>query len=520
MALYTRGRARRALIDTVSYRAISQVATILGYVVMVRGMTKEDFGVFNLLYSFIPVISTFASLGLEQTLRRYQPEYLRAGNRSAAAWLVRFVASARFGTNVILLSVILLGWNYAAPVFKLQPYRAEFAIFCLLVLLYFQARILQISLAGNMLHRYSVGSLAVLSVVKLIAYGLLAWRHAMTVDNVILAETVAFAVAYTFMFRAYRRHCAGKAAAAGYRPDQEERRRLLRYGVFNNFNDAGTLMLTSKTDNFFIAAIIDPVSVGIYSFYTRLNEMARHLLPVNLFENVVQPLFFAVPAAEADRKLPLYFSLLVNLNLALQWPILAFVTAYHTEIVQVVFGGKFVEDSWMLPVIAGFATLNLVGTPVTLVVQYEEKPGVLLISKVFGFYNVIALLALLPIAGVYGAAIASGTAQAMKNAFIWWHVRHRARWTNAGAALLVSGLLWGAVVMICRAISVVTGGAPLVNLCIGVVVVALASLIHLRGPAISDGDRSILAGVLSGREAEIFRRLGLLRRKEAVSRDE
>ena len=103
MSLYTRGRARRALIDTVTYRAMSQVATILGYVVMVRGMTKEDFGVFNLLYSFIPVISTFASLGLEQTLRRYQPEYLRAGNRSAAAWLVRFVASARFGTNVILL---------------------------------------------------------------------------------------------------------------------------------------------------------------------------------------------------------------------------------------------------------------------------------------------------------------------------------------------------------------------------------------------------------------------------------
>ena len=121
MSLYTRGRARRALIDTVSYRAISQVATILGYVVMVRGMTKEDFGVFNLLYSFIPVISTFASLGLEQTLRRYQPEYLRAGNRSAAAWLVRFVASARFGTNVILLSAMLLGWNYVAPLFKLLP---------------------------------------------------------------------------------------------------------------------------------------------------------------------------------------------------------------------------------------------------------------------------------------------------------------------------------------------------------------------------------------------------------------
>ena len=131
-------------------------------------MTKEDFGVFNLLYAFIPVISTIASLGLEQTLRRYQPEYLRAGNTAGAAWLVRFVASARFGTNVILLSVILLGWNYVAPLFKLAPYRAEFMIFCLLVLLYFQAGILQISLAAHMLQRYSVGSMAMFAMVKLL----------------------------------------------------------------------------------------------------------------------------------------------------------------------------------------------------------------------------------------------------------------------------------------------------------------------------------------------------------------
>jgi O-antigen/teichoic acid export membrane protein len=86
MALYSRDNARRSLIDTVSYRAVSQLATALGYVVMVRGMTEQDFGVFNLLYAFIPFVSTFASLGLDQTLRRYQPEYLRSGNTAASSY--------------------------------------------------------------------------------------------------------------------------------------------------------------------------------------------------------------------------------------------------------------------------------------------------------------------------------------------------------------------------------------------------------------------------------------------------
>jgi len=50
-------------------------------------MSKTDFGVFNLLYSFIPLVGTVASLGLEQTLRRFQPEYLRQGSlRPARGW--------------------------------------------------------------------------------------------------------------------------------------------------------------------------------------------------------------------------------------------------------------------------------------------------------------------------------------------------------------------------------------------------------------------------------------------------
>ncbi|MGB7738774.1 MAG: lipopolysaccharide biosynthesis protein [Steroidobacteraceae bacterium] len=512
MSLYTRSQARRSLIDTVSYRAVSQLATILGYIVLVRAMTKEDFGVFNLLYAFIPVLSTVASLGLEQTLRRYQPEYLRSGRKAAAAWLVRFAASARFGMNVMLLSLILLGWNYVAPLFKLTPYRGEFVIFSFLMLVHFQARILEISLAAHMLQRYSVGAMAVVAVVKLLAYCTLWWQGIFTLTNAIVADTAAFAIAYVFMLRAYRRYCAPGDRIESFRPDRAERQRLLRYGFFNNFNDAGTLVLSGQSDSFFIAAIIDPVSVGIYAFYMRLNDMAHSLLPVQLFENVIQPLFFAVPRSEADQKVPRYFSLLLNLNLLIQWPVLAYATAYHAEIVQVIFGGKFLEHSWLLPVAVAFATFNVIAVPVTLVAQYEEKVDIILWSKIFGIYNIIALLALLPVAGVYGAAIASGSAQAMKNGYIWWHVRNRARWINAGTAMLFSVALWGSIVAVCILLKSVSGAAAVVHLFVGALLVGLGCLAHLRGPALSITDREILEAILGGKEAAILRRIGLLAR--------
>src|SRR5271156_2129629 len=101
--LYDRSRARRSLFDTVAYRIVSQIATVLGYVVLVRAMHKEDFGVLSLLYSFVGLVGTAVSLGLEQTLRRYQPEYLRLGNSAGAAWLVKRVAALRLVANCVVL---------------------------------------------------------------------------------------------------------------------------------------------------------------------------------------------------------------------------------------------------------------------------------------------------------------------------------------------------------------------------------------------------------------------------------
>ena len=511
MAIYSARKARRALVDTVVFRAISQIATIIGFIVLVRAMPEEDFGVFNLLYAVIPVLSAVASLGLEQTLRRYQPEYLASGNVQAARWLVRFVASARFGTNVILLTLILLAWNWLAPIFKITPYRIEFAFFCLLVLLHFQARILKLSLAANMLHRFSVGGLALLSVAKLIVYALFAFHGNLTLSKAIFADTTAFALAYGLMLYAYRRHCLPPQGPR-FRPPSTERKRLIRYGLLNNFNDAGTMTLGTKSDNFFIAAFLDPVSVAVYAFYNRLDEMLAGLQPVRAFENVVQPLFFAVPLTQARERVPRYFSLLLNTTLLLQWPVLAMSVAYHSHIVAIVFGGKFSEYSLLFPIIVSFSMLRVIEKPATLVAQYEEKAGIILLSKIFAIYNVAALLVAIPIAGVYGAALATGTATFFKNAFIWWHVRKTARWLNVGSALAYGISFWGSAVVACMLTNSLLDVAPIIELFFGAAIISVTGLVFLRTPAISRSDREILGNVLGGKEARLLRYIGVLER--------
>lgn len=507
MRLYSRAAAGRSLLDTFAFRAISQLATALGYLVLVRAMAKEEFGAYNLLYAFIPVFSTLVSLGLEQVLRRYQPEFLGSGRPGAAAWLLRVVSAGRLATNLVVLAAILLAWQYVAPPFKLGPYREVFVGFSLLILIHFQVRILQLALSSHMLHRYSVGSTAALAMVKLALYLALYLNHSLTLVAALAIDTAAYGLAYAILRFAYRRQVPRTTEPAAL--SRDERRRMVRYGLLNNFNDAGVLLMYSTMDTFFIARFASVVAVGVYGFFSRLTEMASSILPVRLFDNVVQPLLFATPRAESDERIPRYFTFLLNINLTVQLPVLAFVLGFHHELVQLLSGAKYVDDSWMLPLLVAFATINVVSDPASLVAQYDEKAGILLVSKLFAVYNIAAMAVLVPVMGIYGAALASGSAQTMKNAYIWWSVRRRARWLNGLGAMLALVVVWGAAVAACLAVK--TLGLPVVaDLAIGAVIVAAALWVHLRGPALSSSDREILASVAPQRAGQLLQRLGLL----------
>jgi O-antigen/teichoic acid export membrane protein len=511
MSFYNRTRARRSVVDTLRYRIISQIATVASYVVLVRGMSEHEFGVLSLLYALIPVLSTLASFGVEQVLRRFEPEYLHVGKSQAAAWLVRTVASIRLVSNLVLLTLIGLLWNWIAPLFQLGPYRLQYAYFCALLLMHFQANILQLTLSSHLLQRHAIGMTAAQSIAKLAIYLICLWFGTLTLSLAILADTIGYAILYAGTRFAYVRHCRPPPVIERYRVDPAERRRLLRYGFYNNFNDAGTFILSSRSDNFFIAAYLNPTAVGAYTFYTRLNEMMLSVLPLRQFNNVIRPFFFATTRERAAEQLPRYFTLLVNLTLCLQLPIAAFVIAYHAEIVGVLFGGRFHEFSGLLAVVVGFSVVAVISEPATLVAQYAERAATILISKVFLAYNVVAMLVLLPVLGLYGAAIATGTATMMKNCFIWWHVRGTARWTNFPAVLGFGSLIWGSAIGACYAIKWLLPAPPIVQMSIGVMLCALSWSLYIRSPAVAESDRMLLARVLHGKESEVLRWLGIIR---------
>jgi O-antigen/teichoic acid export membrane protein len=511
MSSYSSGHARRGVFHTAIFRAVSQACTLASYVVLVRSMSEHTFGVLSLLYAAIPVMSTVASFGIEHTLKRFQPEYLTSGRPEAAKWLLRISSTTRLVSNVLLIALVLLLWDWIAPTFKLGPYRREFLLFSVLILLHFQSSILQLSLSSQMLLGHAGAMIVVLSATKLIAYVILAATHELTLVTAIMADTLAYLLMYTGLRIVHYKYGVLASVKNKFKPDATERKRLLRFSFFNNFNDAGTLLLTSASDSLFIGALMNPVAAGTYSFYSRLNEMGTQLLPIRQFGSVIQPIFFGVKSGEAAARIPRYFTLLTNLTMLVQWPLLAFALAFHHEIVMVVFHGKFAQYSWLLPLMMTFATLNRFNEPVSMVIQYEEKSSILLLSKVFAIYNAVAVVVLIKVAGIYGAAIANGTGQLLKNLFVWWHVRKIAVWVNLRALILSSLLIWGGAVGLCYLMKTLLAAPMLVHMALGVVICTIAMLLYVRSPALSTSDRQLLASVFHGRERRILAAVGIVR---------
>jgi hypothetical protein len=148
---------------------------------------------------------------------------------------------------------------------------------------------------------------------------------------------------------------------------------------------------------------------------------------------------------------------------------------------------------------------------VTCVAQYQERASLILCSQLFGLYQIVAMLLLVPLCGLLGAAIATGTFHLFRNLFVWWQVRDQARWLNYRAVLVSATLIWGAAVLASLGVRQLAI-APLAALACGLVICVLAMLAYVRSPALSRSDRELLAQLFHGREARVLQHLGILPR--------
>ena len=123
-------------------------------------------------------------------------------------------------------------------------------------------------------------------------------------------------------------------------------------------------------------------------------------------------------------------------------PIFFFIAVLGEELIKLFFGGKFLEYSHVLVGVYFFSILNAFQMPLGLMAQLKERADIMLYSKVFAVYNLIADIFLIKYFGIWGAVFATGTAVLGKNMFIWCFLRKEASFNGMRGYFLTSICFW------------------------------------------------------------------------------
>ncbi len=433
-------RTNSAIKYTFIFNALSKASGVVAVVLLVRALSEYDYGVYNLLYSVIGLIGMIASFGIGNTLQRYIPEYYQKGEFIIAHNLYRTVSLLRLITNVIILGLALIFWQQIAPIIKLSGYKHYFMLFTLIIFLHMQRSILEICLSSYFLHKYSKGIGCVFPIIKAIGYSLIIFFDK-SIWYAIITDLLAYIVVFVSLQIVYfKKIPITRGNLKSFNKD--EKRRITRYALFYNFNDAGVGLLASNFDNFILVMFLNPIAVGAYSFCFNLTYLINSILPMTYFMEVIRPAFFSAATSSNNNNSTFFFQNIIKVDSLFSIPCCFFLLMYSHDIISIVFKRKFIEYSSVLTLIFLFQTMSSFAFPVELIAQLKEKADIILYSKFFAVYNIIADIVLIKYFGIWGAVFATGTATLGKNLFIWYFVREDAKFRGMGTFFLKIILFW------------------------------------------------------------------------------
>ena len=477
---------------TVVFRVLSQATSLVVAVLLVRALSEHDYGIYNLFYSVISLLGMVASFGLANTLQRYIPEYYSNGEFRIANNLYRIASIIRLFSNVFILGLGLIFWDLIAPYLKIVAYKQYFMLFMLIILLHMQRGLLEICFDSYFLQKYSQGFSLVFVLIKAAGYTL-AVLMKMNLWFILIIDLLASAIIFSVLqFFYYKKVPITKGHME--RINKGEKRRLIRYALFYNFNDTGAGLLNADFDNFIIVMYLNLVAVGAYAFCNTITRMIGRLIPVNYLLSVIRPAFFSIGSKSDSRQVNRFYQSLVKINYLFNIPIFFFIAIFGEEFIKIFFGGKFLEYRHVLTVVYFFTMINAFQMPLGLVAQLKEKADIILYSKIFAVYNLIADILLIMYFGIWGAVFATGTAVLGKNIFIWYFVRKEASFKGMGKYISTSIVFWLAVSAIVVSLKHSMSNYLIVFI-IGVIIFSISFVLQFRFNLFNEYEKKAFQGI-------------------------
>ncbi|HEY9035111.1 MAG TPA: polysaccharide biosynthesis C-terminal domain-containing protein [Pseudomonadales bacterium] len=501
-------RARRSARDMLLYRTLSGGGNALAIFLLLRLLSEEQYGVYSLFMSVLPILAAVLSMGLASTVQRFMPELVRRREFTLVKRAVFTMVALRTISLLVVAVVASLWADELLAAYSLSSWSMLVLPFAVIIFSDFQARLLRSTLVAFLEMRLATSSQVVFSLIKVAGYAIGLWQGwslAVIIWIDVLAN-VALMLLLAHAGLGRLRHLHGPSPQF----ETVERQRLVRYALYYSFNDASGIPMGKSADQLFIGYYLEPVMVAAYAFATTLNKLLLRITPVRYFIEILRTVFFASGNTVPHEVVGERFLLLSKLVWILMLPVYFVLFALYEPMTGWLLAGKYQQFGWVVFTMLGFGLIAAIEMPVLLVLQLRERSDLMFYGNFFALYNLLMDWWLIPLIGLWGALLATGSAVCLRLLFWWWFVRLDAPVHRLSYFLCVTAVYW---VMCSGALMALNVWLPSDQwrVITGLALSVLAGLVYLRLPLFAVQERALALESLGKRWSVWANRLGWFR---------
>ncbi|MHA1292000.1 MAG: oligosaccharide flippase family protein [Promethearchaeota archaeon] len=398
------------------------VINFLITIYIIRKLSIDEFGIYNILLAIMSYVGLVSSLGLPNVFQRFIPEFYQKKQIGKLRNIVNKGLLYRFVICFLIILIILIFSDKIGFLLKFGEALNYLIIFSVAIIFHLESGLLSSTLTSVFNHKnYVIAQIIYVLFRACLIYYLL--RIVEGLVGLLIAESTAFGLLFFIQFVYYRKFLGSQSN----NNDTETKlplQRLLKFGGYSYLNEAGSRILSVSTDFFIISAFLGPAAVGIYAFANRILKIASHVLPHSMLINVIRPVFFTKYIQDEDpNQINKMFNFIMKFICFFTLPLVTGIILLGDKLIIYVFDIKYIESLIVLWVVAVFVALDFFWDPVGLVLQSIEKVKILFFSKIFAIYNIVADILVVKSYGVVGIALVTGSAVLFKNIFCYFFAK-------------------------------------------------------------------------------------------------
>ncbi|MCK5833275.1 oligosaccharide flippase family protein [bacterium] len=390
------------------------------------------YGVFGLFIGTVTYVNTLSNAGTGEIARRFIPEFTEKGEIEAIGRTVRGLVLIRFIFCALFLGIIVLLFDYLGPLLKIADYKSLFIFYSFGIIFTLECFLLFGVYWALLRQPFYMIIFTVHNLFRLVAF-----YYVLSRGGGLVGALAVDAISYFFLFIALYLPFINEFDIKSFSFSNLPIKRMFRYGIYMYSSNLGFIFFSTSTDLYVISALLDKHELGLYAFAATLGQAIMKWMPDRLIGSIIETAIYREFARKGDtEKLQLYFSKVLTLQTFFVVPTAIFVVIFASPIIENVFDSKFLPSSAICGGLAVVFAIAAFKYPLTLVATSLEKTRLLFFSQtVFAVYNLIADIVLIPILGLWGAVIATGSSFLFMIISIWITLGRLVRLPVEGIAL-------------------------------------------------------------------------------------